>query len=143
MMARVNASSSAGTVGTDLEHLALRASVLVDDPAGMAFPEAVRLTGTIHRLPAALGACKLPAATSASTWLLQRQVGHQPAQAPVLSLKLLQPMCLVDLQPAVLLAPAIDALLASLGPLARHRNALALFRARLLTSPHAQLLGPG
>ena len=36
-------------------HVALRAAVLTDDPAGVTFREAVLLPDRVHRLPASLG----------------------------------------------------------------------------------------
>ena len=72
----------------------------------------------------------------------------------VLALKLLHLPGLIDLEAAVLLAPAVIALLGDLRLFARQRQALALcclhldlaqlqyhlLRARLLTSPHVRLL---
>jgi hypothetical protein len=48
-------------------HVALRASVLTDDPAGVTFREAVLLPDAVDRLPASRGSYKFPEATSAST----------------------------------------------------------------------------
>lgn len=82
--------------------------------------------------------------------LFQGQVRHKPPQPSVLALQILHLPRLVDLQAAVLLAPAIVALLGDLRLLARQRQTLALgclhldlaqlqhdlLRARLLTSLH-------
>ena len=54
-------------VGRHGGHVALRAPVLADDPAGVTFREAVLLSDPSHRLPASLGGYKFPEATSAST----------------------------------------------------------------------------
>ena len=54
-------------VGRHGRHVALRAAVLADDPAGVTFREAVLLPDRVHRLPASLGGYKFPEATSAST----------------------------------------------------------------------------
>ena len=54
-------------VGRHGGHVALRAPVLADDPAGVTFREAVLLLDPSHRLPASLGGYKFPEATSAST----------------------------------------------------------------------------
>ena len=54
-------------VGQHGRHVALRAPVLADDPAGVTFREAVLLPDAIDRLPAPLGGYKFPEATSAST----------------------------------------------------------------------------
>src|ERR1700722_658824 len=51
--------------------------------------------------------------------IIQAQVRHQTLQLPVLLLKLLHPLRLVDLQPAILLAPAEICLLHDLRLLAR------------------------
>ena len=48
-------------------HVALRAAVLADDPAGVTFREAVLLPNAVDRLPASLGGYKFPEATSART----------------------------------------------------------------------------
>ena len=54
-------------VGRHGRHVALRAAVLADDPAGVTFRETVLLPDPVHRLPATLGGYKFPEATSAST----------------------------------------------------------------------------
>ena len=51
--------------------------------------------------------------------LLQAQLRHQSLQLRVLLLQLLQPACLVHLQPAILLAPSVVRLLHNLHFLAR------------------------
>ena len=48
-------------------HVALRAAVLADDPAGVALREAVLLLDRVDCLPASLRGYKFPEATSAST----------------------------------------------------------------------------
>ena len=47
-------------VGRHGRHVALRAAVLADDPAGVTFREAVLLPDPVHRLPASLGATSFP-----------------------------------------------------------------------------------
>ena len=54
-------------VGRHGGHVALRAAVLADDPAGVTFREAVLLPNAVDRLPASLGGYKFPEATSART----------------------------------------------------------------------------
>lgn len=54
-------------VGRHGGHVALRATVLADEPAGVTFGEAILLSDAVHRLPASLGGYKFPAATSANT----------------------------------------------------------------------------
>ena len=54
-------------VGQHGRHVALRAPMLTDDPAGVTFREAVLLPDASNRLPASLGGYKFPEATSAST----------------------------------------------------------------------------
>ena len=54
-------------VGRHGGHVALRAAVLTDDPAGVTFRETVLLPDAVDRLPASLGGYKFPEATSAST----------------------------------------------------------------------------
>ncbi len=54
-------------VGQHGRHVALRAAVLTDDPAGVTFRETVLVPNAVDRLPASLGGYKFPEATSAST----------------------------------------------------------------------------
>lgn len=54
-------------VGRHGRHVALRAAVLTDDPAGVTFREAVLPPDAVDRLPASRGGYKFPAATSANT----------------------------------------------------------------------------
>lgn len=54
-------------IGQRSRHIALRAPMLIDDPAGVLFREAVILLDAIDRLPASLGGYKFSAATSTST----------------------------------------------------------------------------
>ena len=54
-------------VGRQRRHVALRAPMLADNPAGVTFREAVLFPDTVDCLPASLGGYKFPEATSAST----------------------------------------------------------------------------
>jgi len=58
--------------------------------------------------------------------LLERQIGDQPFQPGVLPLELLEPLSLLDLEAAILVAPAIVALLGDLGLFARLADGTAL-----------------
>src|SRR4029077_7750395 len=58
--------------------------------------------------------------------LLQRQIGDKLLQPPVLILKLLQPLGLINVETAVLLAPAIKRLLGRSDFLASHCDVFAL-----------------
>ena len=60
-------SSQRILVGQQGRHVALRAAVLADDPAGVTLRETILLLDGAHRLPASLGGYKFPAAMSAST----------------------------------------------------------------------------
>lgn len=54
-------------IGRHGRHVALRAAVLADDPAGVTFRKAVLLPDPVDCLPASLGGYKFPEATSART----------------------------------------------------------------------------
>ena len=63
----VNGAGQCIFVGQHGLHVALRAPMLADDPAGVTFREAVLLSDPFNRLPASLRGYKFPEATSAST----------------------------------------------------------------------------
>jgi hypothetical protein len=54
-------------ISPDNRGVSLRPAVLADDPAGLAFREAILPSDAFNRLPAPLGAYKFPEATSLST----------------------------------------------------------------------------
>jgi hypothetical protein len=58
--------------------------------------------------------------------LLERQIGNETLQADILTLQVLHPLRLIDLKPAIFLAPAIKALLLYPGIPAGFRGRFAL-----------------
>ncbi len=136
------------------QHVALRAPVLADDPAGVTFRGTVLPSDPVDRPPASLGGLHVSRGDVRQYLTHQRQVGHEPTQPSLFALQVLHRPRLVDLEAAVFLAPAGVALLGDLRLLACKGSTLALgclhldrsqlehdlLRARLLTVPHGQLL---
>lgn len=95
--------------------VALGSSPLLQQPTGPTFADPVLRARLCHRAPAPLGAYKFPSATVLEDLLLERQFRYQPLELGVLLLQGLEPLGLVQLQPAILFAPALKGLLANAG----------------------------
>jgi len=73
----------------------------------MTFRETVLPPNPFNRLPAPFGRLQVSRGNVLEHLLLKRQIGNKTLQAHILALKILHPLRLIDLKPAVFFAPAI------------------------------------
>src|SRR6516162_8342388 len=93
-------------IGSVDRRVALAAAPLTQQPAGVPFRQPVLSPSVCHRAPPARG-LEVSLGDIPQHLLLQRQVRHHPLETRILLLQLLQTSGLVQLQPPVLLPPAV------------------------------------